>query len=283
MRIFAKLAADIPQVNHYELLTLTQSVGGGGPYPLAGGYYTCSFHSEQAASEVVERSCGSKEIGLLVSFCERNELEAAVKQLSPQLGGKRFKIWMSPSDPKLVKLTASLLDGYVDLSNPEVVVRIAKTGGLWLVGLQKPRNVRRLLSRLAPKNWPYFHPGALPAQFSGIMINLTGIVKGGIISDPFCGTGSSLIAASLFGITPIGVDLSKKQIYGCSRNLRELMPGTRRYLIRADSMDITLRDSTLDAAVFDPPYGRVSSLYGRSLDELLSRTFKSRCQQFQYR
>lgn len=275
MKIFAKLAADIPQVNYNELSTLTESLGGKGPYPLGGGYYMCGFPSEAAAIEVTERSCGSKEIGVLAGFCNRNKLEESSAQLSPLVGGKRFKIWMSPPDNDLVRIVAGSLDGYVDLTNPEVVVRIARTDDGWLVGSQRPKNARRLLSQLPPKNWPYFHPGALPAYFMGIMVNLTGILKGGLLSDPFCGTGSSLIAANLLGMVPVGADYSKKQVYGCLRNLRQLAPVGQFHLIRTDSMNLPIRDSAFDAAVFDPPYGKVSSLYGRSLDELLAHTFRS--------
>ena len=118
--------------------------------------------------------------------------------------------------------------------------------------------------------WVYFHPGALQPFFCGLMCNLAACPDGGLLLDPFCGVGSTLIAASKLGLNAVGWDISKKQAYGCKRNIASLRLGGALGVLRADAANPPLKSGIIDAAVFDPPYGKVSSLFGRSFEVLLA-------------
>jgi len=271
--VYIKPAKDRLELNLFEAKTLAEVSEGTGPFQFSEDVYLLKFSSHTGASLFINRVCGSKEAGYFVGIVEElSEAELATR-LKEFIGSASYKVVCSPFDKSLISKIVASLGGKVSVRSPQKVIRLLKTEKGWLVGVIFTQSARTRLSSNPPKNWAYFHPGVLEPILSGIMCNLSGVGNDGIILDPFCGSGSTLIAAHVLGIKAVGVDLSKKQVYGCRRNTKqlELVLG----VLRADAMNLPFKRFTFDAAVFDPPYGRVSSLFKRKFEELMHKTFEN--------
>jgi len=126
---------------------------------------------------------------------------------------------------------------------------------------------------------PYFSPISLHPRIARAMVNLSVCLEGGLLLDPFCGTGGILIEAGLSGLQVVGGDFDKEMIEGCEKNLEDagISPLC---LLRTDINDLRRKlqseascDIPVDAVVTDPPYGRSSSSGGQPLDQLYSQMY----------
>lgn len=61
--------------------------------------------------------------------------------------------------------------------------------------------------------------GMLPPKLAQIMLNLAEVKPGGIIWDPFCGSGTVLMEGLLQGNRVIGSDIEEKNVAGTKQNL----------------------------------------------------------------
>lgn len=226
--------------------------------------------SEENALRLISRLCGSRDAGIHVGEFKREELSVGLVVASKIVGGRRYKVQVQPEGRELIREVVERLGPNVDVRNPEAVVFVRDEGGKLTLRVRFP-TARVRLSLLQPKNWAYFHPGALQPFFCGLMCNLTACGDNALLLDPFCGVGSTLVAASKLGFRAIGLDLSKKQVYGCRRNLKQLGLENAAGVVRADAACPPLKSDVFDGAVFDPPYGRASSLFGRRFEELLDK------------
>jgi len=99
--------------------------------------------------------------------------------------------------------------------------------------------------------------------------------------DPMCGTGGILLEAGLVGARVLGLDAQGKMVRGTQRNLADGLGGDWDVL-RGDARSLPVADDSVDAVVFDAPYGRQSKiegdLNGLVLDALEeARRVASRC------
>lgn len=84
--------------------------------------------------------------------------------------------------------------------------------------------------------------------------------------DPFCGTGSTLIEASLIGCRVLGVDVQRRMARGTVRNLNHF---------RVRSEGIVVADvrwspiTRVDCVVTDPPYGTSSTTLKRTTRQIV--------------
>jgi len=60
---------------------------------------------------------------------------------------------------------------------------------------------------------------SIPPRLARAMINITGVKKGDVVLDPFCGFGTILQEALLLGLKPIGVDIDNKCVSATQTNL----------------------------------------------------------------
>jgi tRNA (guanine10-N2)-dimethyltransferase len=88
--------------------------------------------------------------------------------------------------------------------------------------------------------------------------------------DPFCGTGGILIEAGLIGAKVIGIDIKKKMIEGCKKNLEHY--GIYDYSLRTMDMRDACSEK-VDSIVSDFPYGR-STYTGDALLYLYDDAFR---------
>ncbi len=106
-----------------------------------------------------------------------------------------------------------------------------------------------------PEKRPAKHPATIQPKLARTLINLTGIKENQTLLDPFCGTGSILIEASLLKLKPIGVDIDKNMIERAKTNLKYFKQKAK--LIQADATKIKIK---ADAIATDPPFGRSTTV-----------------------
>ncbi len=71
------------------------------------------------------------------------------------------------------------------------------------------------------------------------MVNLTGMIAGDIVLDPFCGTGGILIEAGVMGARVVGADIDERMVEGTIKNLEYC--GVKEYeIFQGDARDIEL-------------------------------------------
>jgi tRNA (guanine10-N2)-dimethyltransferase len=117
-----------------------------------------------------------------------------------------------------------------------------------------------------PRARPFFHPSVLYPKFARGLVNLSRVKEGEVLLDPFCGTGSVLIEASIIGINTIGMDISMKMCRGALNNLKHYMLESLG-IINSDALMPPIKK--VDAIVTDIPYGRCASSRGIETMNLL--------------
>ncbi|MHA1381050.1 MAG: DNA methyltransferase [Candidatus Helarchaeota archaeon] len=159
----------------------------------------------------------------------------------------------------------------VNLKNPEILFFGVFVQNKFFFGINIEQKIRSKFNEKSLKLRPFFHPSALNPLTARAMVNLSQIKEDGIFLDPFCGTGSILVEASMIGCrNVIGIDINPKMIKGASINLKHFSFKNIN-LILSDSIKIPLKK--VSAIATDPPYGRSSSTYKKSLHQLLENFF----------
>jgi len=128
---------------------------------------------------------------------------------------------------------------------------------------------RKIFERRKPHHRPFSSPISLHPRIATALVNLSGIVAGETLLDPFCGTGGILIEAGLIGARIMGIDIKKNIVDGCRRNLEYY--GIDDYILRdGDSTEMDI--DPVDAIVTDFPYGR-STYTGGDIEGLYKKSF----------
>ena len=143
----------------------------------------------------------------------------------------------------------------VRLDEPDVCLVVAKLDGKYVLGRLIPKPPRSVYQKRSMER-PFKHPVGIDPAMARVMVNLAGLLPGGRLLDPFCGTGTILIEAGLVGGYALGIDSSRQMIRGCELNLQRYGIGGYSLLL-ADSLKMPLK-ARFDHLVTDPPYGRSS-------------------------
>ena len=162
----------------------------------------------------------------------------------------------------------------VDLDEPDHELRALFTrsddeDGICLLGWLAVESVRDYGDR-APTDRPFFQPGSMDPMLARALVNLAGAGPGKTVLDPMCGTGGILIEAAAVGASVLGSDAQPKMVRGAARNLASEIPDTDWGVVRADATRLPLPDDAVDAAVFDTPYGRQSTIQGEGPTQLVA-------------
>jgi tRNA (guanine10-N2)-dimethyltransferase len=159
--------------------------------------------------------------------------------------------------------------GYrADLKNPEMVLRAVITSGRIILGREAGRCDRSSFEARRPHLKPYFHPGVLMPRMARSLVNLTQARAGEMLLDPFAGTCGILIEACLIGVQGLGIEVQAGLVKGAKCNLQSLDCS----LLLGDAKRLPLKESSVDAAVLDIPYGRSARIMAKSKDLLLQES-----------
>jgi tRNA (guanine10-N2)-dimethyltransferase len=166
----------------------------------------------------------------------------------------------------------SIEGGSVDLEDPSVLFKGFLTSGRFVFGEKLLEIQRSRFEDRNPQNRPFFHPSSLSPILSRTLCNISGVMGGKRVLDPFCGTGGILIEAGLLGADVFGVDLDERMVRGARENLVHY--DIEGCVERGDSTKEAF-DDQFDVVITDPPYGRASTTMGRDISALYSLGLKS--------
>ncbi|MCC6023816.1 MAG: THUMP domain-containing protein [Thaumarchaeota archaeon] len=241
--------------------------------------------SEEAAREAVRRTAYTKLCGRFAGISETSPeailsliSEEAVKRLIPPTAstmavrGKRI-MGASIDRLKLERMIGERIlemrPGLkVDLRKPDILILFISSPVETVVGsLVEIKPKRFFHERLAGRR-PFSLPSAMQPDLSRAMINLAGIGSGGLILDPFAGTGGIMIEGILLGYRVYGIELKRWIAEGALRNLKHYALGEENIIV-GDARKPMFRDKAFNAIVTDPPYGRSTTIPDKSIIALL--------------
>jgi tRNA (guanine10-N2)-dimethyltransferase len=174
---------------------------------------------------------------------------------------------------KLGKLILANTEGAkVNLKNPDKTFLGVITDEKLVLGLKLTDITSKTFSERRPRKKPFFHPSAMPSKMARCMVNLAHAKAEGLILDPFCGTGTTLIEATYIGCRAVGVDAQRRMIFGTRKNLR-FFSISAEGLVLADSRKPPF--FKVDYVVTDPPYGRSSSTFKSTTKQLVQEILAS--------
>ncbi len=154
----------------------------------------------------------------------------------------------------------------VDLTDPDHELRALFAEGTAALGWLVAESVRDYGDR-KPTDRPFFQPGSMDPLLARALANAAGARPGATVLDPMCGTGGILIEAGLVGARVLGTDVQAKMVGGARENLARFLDADWG-VARGDARSLPVAEGSVDAVVFDAPYGRQSRIEGR-LDELV--------------
>jgi tRNA (guanine10-N2)-dimethyltransferase len=160
----------------------------------------------------------------------------------------------------------------VNLRNPSKTFIGILTSDRFIFGLKLAEIQPKPFVERRPRKKPFFHPSAMQAKLARCMINLAKPQKDELVLDPFCGTGSFLIEASLIGCRAVGLDIQRRMTKGTLRNLHHF---------KTNSEGVVLADARLlpimkcDCVVTDPPYGISSTTLKRTTKQIIEELLES--------
>ncbi|WP_406660191.1 TRM11 family methyltransferase [Methanolobus sp. ZRKC3] len=157
-----------------------------------------------------------------------------------------------------------------NLKEPDVVFRLIMTDRAILGSLVASID-RGSYEHRSPQKKPFFYPGVLMPRVARALVNISGIKPGEVLLDPFSGTAGILVEAGLLSTHVIGLEVRRKISHGARMNLDEFE--TDYSLLVGDACRMALKDSSVDAIVTDPPYGRSAAIRAESLHHLYSGSF----------
>jgi len=164
-----------------------------------------------------------------------------------------------------------VMAGRVDLEKPDREFRVLAHGGEFLLGEVLHEVERSAFEARKVARRPFSRPISLHPKFARALVNLSRCPTGGILLDPFCGTGGIAIEAARLGMRAIASDLEEKMVRGTAATLAHY--GLEGRTFTADIGEVPRRVKAVDAIATDPPYGRSTTTRGEPLGALYRRSF----------
>jgi len=157
----------------------------------------------------------------------------------------------------------------VDLGNPEYPFLGLLTGERMVFGLKRIEINPRDFESRRPTKRPFFHPSSMSPKLARVISNLSRCKEGGLLLDPFCGTGGILLEAGLTGMRVLGSDVKPEMVEGTLRNLRHHRVEPEGLVVSEISH---LPFIKADSIATDAPYGKLSTTLG-DRPELIIKKF----------
>lgn len=194
-------------------------------------------------------------------YCVQGDTEAVYEELSEELlstlreaGLKKANLIRSRSGPELFS------EKVVSRSAMDFVVFPIGATSQWGVTVYVPET-ESFKERSTER--PYVTSGiSLSSRLARLLVNISGVSKGHVLLDPFCGSGTILGEALLKGVDCIGIDRNHGSVERTKENLLWLLSNTKRDGRAAPSYSVmtgdatnlrrSLGDRTVDAIVSEP-------------------------------
>lgn len=155
----------------------------------------------------------------------------------------------------------------VSLEDPDYLFQVEKIFNGYVLGISRDGYKKTSWRERRPRARKFFLPSAIYPKLAALLVNLSRVKEGEVFLDPFCGTASLLIEASVMRINTIGIDLGKWVAKGALQNMK--MFSKRGYLIlRGDSTN-RFPLTRVDAIATDVPYGRAASTRGKETSQII--------------
>jgi tRNA (guanine10-N2)-dimethyltransferase len=151
----------------------------------------------------------------------------------------------------------------VSLDNPDIEVRVLISDKMHIFMCNAEIDREQFETRKVAER-PFFSPISLHPRYARASINLSGVKKGDIILDPFCGTGGIVMEAASMGMKVIASDLDERMVIGCEENMNHYDLKLYDSAV-LDIGDVSKRFSDVDAVITDPPYGRSTHTGGEDV------------------
>lgn len=235
-----------------------------------------SFEQPDRRVLIAESEADPFAVGARVAFARRvGTLLGSQSEVPELLKGRRVRFRSFDLRPGLPPpLPGAYLRGSeaeVDLKRPELELTLVR-GSREYLAVTSPMTMAQGWSKRRPRSRAFFHPSAIFPKLSRALVNLSRCRDGDVFLDPFAGTGSLAIEASMVGAQVVAVDQSRKMAEGSLANMKHFRQDWLG-AIRADSLRSPLR--CVDAAATDVPYGRLSSTRGKGHPALLLEVLAS--------
>lgn len=168
----------------------------------------------------------------------------------------------------------------VNLEHPEQVVRALLLPDAVHVGLVAWESDRSAFESRRVQFRPAFAPVSMHPKLARAAANLAGVPPGGVLYDPFCGTGGLLLEAGLLDCRVLGSDIDERMVHGAKRTLEhykvhgaDLFPCDVGDAPRAVAE--RMASGRVDGIATDLPYGRSASLHAEKPESLYPRAFRA--------
>lgn len=155
----------------------------------------------------------------------------------------------------------------IDLDSPRHELRALFAGDICMLAWLLVESVRDFGER-APTDKPFFQPGSMGPMEARAVANLAGAGPGKTVVDPMCGTGGILVEAGLIGARVVGLDAQSRMVRGAAANLGHYLDEPVN-VFHGDASLLPIC-GTIDAVVFDAPYGRQSKIAGQDPASLIA-------------
>jgi tRNA (guanine10-N2)-dimethyltransferase len=160
----------------------------------------------------------------------------------------------------------------VNLTNPKKTFFGILTNGKLVFGLKLAEVQPKPFVERRPRKKPFFHPSAMNSKLARCMVNLAHAREGAVLVDPFCGTGTTILEATMIGAKAIGMDVQRRMADGAKRNLKHFGL-TAEAIVIADARKLPL--TKIDCLVTDPPYGRSATTLKSTTKQLVEAILQS--------
>jgi len=229
-----------------------------------------TFETPERRVLIADSEADPLAVGARIAFARRvGYLLGSPSDASGLLTGHRvrfrsFDLGPSKSEPD----PGEYLEGIgaaVDLTNPDYELTLVR-GQREYLAVTAPSHMLQEWSRRRPRSRPFFHPSAIFPKLSRALVNMSRCKQGDVFLEPFAGTGSIAIEASLVGAHVVAIDLADEMARGASSNMRHYAQDWLG-VVRADSTRLPVR--CVHAVATDIPYGRASSTRGRPPELML--------------
>lgn len=162
----------------------------------------------------------------------------------------------------------------VNLKTPNKTFLGVLTNNKLVFGVKLAEIKPKTFSERRPRKKPFFHPSAMPSKLARCMVNLAHAKTSELVLDPFCGTGSVMIEAALINCRVLGLDVQRRMVEGCRKNLKHFSIKPEGVVI-ADARKLPL--TQIDCLVTDPPYGRSATTMKLTTKQIVEGVLSSAC------